>query len=483
MKDELSPVDGKSTEAFGGWAATLVDTLDTLWIMGMKQEFEEAVEAAAEIDFFDTNESNVNLFETTIRYLGGFLGAYDISQGNYPVLLRKATEVGDLVYCAFDTPNHMPATRFNWRQVLAGEEQQASSYTSIAEIGSLSLEMTRLSQLTGDMKYFDAIQRIYDHLEEAQMKTSIPGLWPTIMDAHDITFNDNGYTLGAMADSAYEYLPKMYMLLGGRGEQVQRMYESAIVAAMNHIFFQPMVPDNHDLLISGSASANHGSTIPTTYADGQHLSCYAGGMVGIGAKIFEHPEHMNMARKLVDGCIWAYDVMPAGIMPESFSMLACEMNSECEWDEWKWRSAVLDHASRPEELNLTDNQLVDYLIKERKVLPGFTNIHDPRYLLRPEAIESVFIHYRLTGERDLLDAAWRMFEAVEKHTRTEYANAQIDDVTIEQPEKENKMESFWMAETLKYFYLIFADPSVVSLDEYVLYALFIQISPGYGQGS
>lgn len=87
---------------------------------------------------------------------------------------------------------------------------------------------------------------------------------------------------------------------------------------------------------------------------------------------------------------------------------------------------------------------------------------------RPEAIESVFILYRITGDKELQDAAWRMFQSIEKLARTEYAHAGIYDVRTLDTEKMDKMESFWLAETLKYFYLIFSEPSLVSLDEYVL---------------
>ena len=475
MKDELSPLDGKSAQSFGGWAATLVDTLDTLWIMGMKDDFEEAVHAASEIDFNTTNEEVINVFETTIRYLGGFLGAYDLTDGAYPVLLEKAVEVGELLYCAFDTPNRMPATRFRWKEALEGGDQNASEGTLIAEIGSLSLEFTRLSQLTGDMKYFDAIQRIMDMFDENQSKTKLPGLWPITMNAKHTSFVDTTFSLGAMADSLYEYLPKQHMLLGGRSEQLQRMYEYAITAAMNHIFFQPMVPNEKDILISGNAIVNEETSTPTTGANGQHLGCYVGGMVGIGAKLFDHEEHMNMARKLVDGCIWAYESMPSGIMPEVFHMVACEMNSDCNWDENVWRKAVVDRAKSIKKQGAdaepkfpTDEALFNYTMAKKHLKPGFVDIHDPRYLLRPEAIESVFIHYRLTGNTDLMESAWRIFENIEKHTRTEHGHAVIDDVTVASPGKENKMESFWLAETLKYFYLIFSEPDVVSLDKYVL---------------
>lgn len=116
LRDEVAPVSGGYRDTFGGWAATLVDTLDTLWIMELKDEFEMAVKASEEIDFTTTTETSINVFETTIRYMGGFLAAYDISGGEYPVLLKKAVEVGELLYSVFDTPNRMPVCRWDWQR-------------------------------------------------------------------------------------------------------------------------------------------------------------------------------------------------------------------------------------------------------------------------------------------------------------------------------------------------------------------------------
>ena len=471
LQDELSPLDGGSARAFGGWAATLVDTLDTLWIMGMKEEFDEAVDAAKDIDFNSTSESMLNLFETTIRYLGGFLGAYDLTGGTYPILLQKATEVGDLLYCAFDTPNRMPVTRWYWKQAFEGAQQTAGTATLIAEIGSLTLEFTRLSQLTGNLKYYDAVKRILDEFEKHQSDTLLPGLWPTLMNANEIAFPDNSFTLGSMADSWYEYLPKQHMLIGGRDDedQLKNMYDSAMRTAIDNIFFQPMVPDNKDILMSGSVTVDSNTRKRLT-PRGQHLGCYAGGMVAIGAKLFEKPEQMNTARKLVDGCVWAYDNMPSGIMPEEFFMVPCEMNSLCQWDEKKWEAAVLERAQgEGADQGLKGNaQLLNKTIHDNKLPKGFSEIWDPRYLLRPEAIESVFVLYRLTGDTDLVESAWRMFTNIERNTRTEFGNAMVSDVRVDQSAKQNKMESFWTAETLKYFYLIFSEPDLVSLDEFVL---------------
>ncbi len=85
----------------------------------------------------------------------------------------------------------------------------------------------------------------------------------------------------------------------------------------------------------------------------------------------------------------------------------------------------------------------------------------------PEAIESVFILYRITGDPVLLEKAWNMFNAIAQHTVTDIAHAALDDCTVTEPPKADRMESFWLAETLKYFYLIFSDPGVISLDEFV----------------
>lgn len=115
LQDEVAPLGGNPKNPFGGWAATLVDALDTLWIMGLEDEFRAAVEAAETIDFTTSDSDLVNVFETTIRYLGGFLAAYELSGKKYEGLLRKAVEVGELLMCAFDTDNRMPIARWDWK--------------------------------------------------------------------------------------------------------------------------------------------------------------------------------------------------------------------------------------------------------------------------------------------------------------------------------------------------------------------------------
>ena len=76
--------------------------------------------------------------------------------------------------------------------------------------------------------------------------------------------------------------------------------------------------------------------------------------------------------------------------------------------------------------------------------------------------------YRITGDKKYQDAAWRMFKNIEKATRTKFAHAALNSVRETNPLQLDYMESFWLSETLKYFYLTFSEPDLISLDEYVL---------------
>ncbi|PGH23719.1 hypothetical protein AJ80_02147 [Polytolypa hystricis UAMH7299] len=459
LHDEVRPLDGEAINPFGGWAATLVDSLDSLWIMGLKAQFEEAVAALEEIDFSLTYMEELPVFEITIRYLGGLLAAYDLTNGKYPIILEKAISVGNLLYVAFDTPNHMPVLRWDWRDAKDLEPQEAATDSIMAELGSLSVEFTRLSQITQDPKYFDAVQRITDVFEEHQNKTRLPGMWPMIVDAAGPGFKgDRRFNLGGMSDSMYEYLPKQYLLLGGLYPQYKAMYETAIDVAKKYLLFRPMTPHGDDILISGNARVT-GQTLMEVNAEGEHLTCFAGGMVALAAKIFEREDDLDIARKLTEGCIWAYRSMPSGIMPEIFRVAACEdETSGCRWNATMW------FLSDAEENPLDE---LERKAKSLGLIPGFRSISDKAYQLRPEAIESVFILYRITGDHTLQDKAWDMFTAIDTHCKTDIAYAALKDVTVPHPPMHNNMQSFWTGETLKYFYLLYSEPDLVSLDEYV----------------
>lgn len=498
LLDEVGPVSGGGRNTFGGWAATLVDGLDSLWIMGLHDDFYIAAEAAAQLDWANTTETSANLFETTIRHLGGLLSAYDLS-GEH-ALLEKAKELGDMLYMAFDTPNRIPGFWMNFEDARNGG-QVAGTHDPSACPTSLSLEFTRLAQLTGQDKYYDAIDRVRAFLERTQDQSMLPGMWPRELNFRaEEVFSDTTFTLGALADSLYEYLPKNFIITGGLEASYEKMYRKAMDVITKHLLFRPMLPDNQDILFAGTTYIHDGR--PDLDPEGQHLSCFAGGMYLLGGKTFGIEEHLKIGERLTRGCVWAYNAFPTGLMPEIFSMIPCASQSGCEWDADRWATE--------------GNQ---------KLAKGLRDARDPRYILRPEAIESVFLLYRITGKEELRDIAWTMFESIIKATETGLAYSAIQDVTVTgETEKVNSMEvstvkffslhstemhprfrrifslflsvlpkynfhhsligrlvffsrfvflthkrqqSFWMAETLKYFYLIFSPPDVISLDDYV----------------
>ncbi|KAG5769350.1 hypothetical protein H9Q72_003367 [Fusarium xylarioides] len=438
-RDELMPLTGQAKDPFGGWAATLVDALDTLWIMDLKAEFNEAASAAAAIDWGKTDEKAVNLFETTIRHLGGLLSSYELSRE--PALLQKATELGAMLYIAFDTPNRLPGFWLNFDDALKGK-QVAGIHDPSASPSSLVMEFTKLSQLTNDPKFYDATDRVSRFLLRIQNSTLLPGMWPMCLDFQNEAVHDNTFSLGALADSLYEYLPKMHALLGGLDENYEIMYRTAADIIIKHLLYRPMLPNQEDVLFLGDARVGAEVELST---ESQHLTCFAGGMFALAGKLFSIEEHVNIGERLARGCAWAYSAFPTGIMPEIFDLVACPTLSPCEWNETLWKPQ--------------NNQ---------KLPPGFRHARDPRYILRPEAIESVFIMYRLTADPKWQDMAWDMFQAVVKYSSTELANAAVDDVTSTETSKTDSMESFWFSETLKYFYLIFSEPDLISLDEFVL---------------
>lgn len=369
--------------------------------------------------------------------------------------------------------------------------QKAPSTVLVSEIGSLSLEFTKLSQLTGDMRYYDAVQRISDEFDKSQSSTQLPGMWPVVVDAAKPAFDkDNFFTLGGMSDSLYEYFPKQYLLLGGALEQPRKLYEGFIDVAKKHLFRRALNPYNLPLIISGDARVVEFTAEDLTTKtriqytpSGQHLTCFTGGMVGIGSRIFDRPSDLEVAKQLADACVWSYNATNSGIGPEIWRFVPCggieesQTGENCTYSETKWRKALREFW-RPPTSDAPEQDMEEYIeqnafemdkiIQQKRIPTGFVDVTDRKYILRPEAIESVFILYRITGDPSWMEKAWEMFSAVEKHTRTKVGAASLEDVTKSEPVKVDSMESFWLAETLKYFYLVFAGWDTVDLDQWVL---------------
>ncbi|KAI6867781.1 hypothetical protein KC334_g19446, partial [Hortaea werneckii] len=395
---------------------------------------------------------------------------------------------------------------------------------------------------------------------------------------HSVTrLSAETFTLGGQSDSTYEYLPKEYLLLGGLVDQYRTMYEDSMEAVKDELLFKPMTIDERDVLISGelkiSINYTDGELIKMFQSNGEHLTCFAGGMFALGGVIFDRPEDVEIGRKLTDGCIWAYNSTTTGIMPEGFTAAMCpgRWDEPCEWNQTEYwhlldpyeaartrmpsvpqfqahmpattanarstsakptatdatyppqarqglpeedlddaemadtvagtssvgpapkvevekqdsEKAVyrrqLDEAAaapaqsstkplRPAAESTTPSRVIpaqsaraaagrlsspmytpkaplshaEYVekkIEDERLPPGMTKIGGRKYILRPEAIESVFYLYRITGDPYFRDMGWKMFTSIDQHTRALYGASAIDDVTKAAPEQIDSMES------------------------------------------
>ncbi|KAM5360264.1 hypothetical protein ACJZ2D_013872 [Fusarium nematophilum] len=435
-RDELLPLSLEGRDNFGGWAATLVDNLDTLWIMDMKTEFYRAADFVVRIDWDSPASDGFNVFETTIRHLGGLLSAYELSGEHF--LLAKAIELGDLLYAAFDNPQQMPPHSISFHD-LKRSRGHPEPRQSAASLGSMTLEFTRLSQQSGNPKYYDAVDRITRAFERKQNETNLPGLWPIQINAlTDFGVSGDTFTLGANGDSLYEYLIKEYLLLQGLEPVYKKMYLDAADTAIKNLVFRPRLPDKDDVLMLGEGNVRPSKKV-TLKTHVEHLTCFAGGMFAIGGRALKRDDHVIIGEKLARGCAHAYSAYPSGLMPEIVGLQACPTLEPCEFDENSATSSVA---------------------------PGF-QARDRPYLLRPEAIESIFVLYRVTGNGEFREIAWNMWTSIRAAAETKEAFAAVEDVTSGELRQRDYMESFWLAETLKYFYLIFEDEDVISLDEWV----------------
>lgn len=184
------------------------------------------------------------------------------------------------------------------------------------------------------------------------------------------------FTLGSQADSVYEYLPKQYMLLGGLESKYQRMYEMAIEAGKKYLFFRPMLPDDRDILLSGSVTIRGklDEDKLLLQPEGTHLTCFVGGMLAIGAKIFDRNSDLDLARKLTDGCVWAYEATTTGIMPEHYLAAPCVNGVQCKWNETRYEELIDPQwKQRAEQQKLTlqrQQQLEKYSITRKGKPPS-----------------------------------------------------------------------------------------------------------------
>eukprot|EP00929_Paragymnodinium_shiwhaense_P094445 TRINITY_DN55028_c0_g1_i1.p1 TRINITY_DN55028_c0_g1~~TRINITY_DN55028_c0_g1_i1.p1 ORF type:complete len:822 (-),score=151.23 TRINITY_DN55028_c0_g1_i1:271-2616(-) len=422
--DELRPISGRGANTNFNHAVTMVDSLDTLWIMGLHDEFNEAK------DWLQKNlprkiqslPSGCSVFETTIRSLGGLLSAYDLSKEK--VFLDLSVQLARRILPLVRNDGQVPYT--------FGGSGGGAGCGSLAESGTIQLEMAYLSHATGDPSFEERVFKFYSSIRSAR---NLDGLYPNCWKA-----GRGKITFGANGDSFYEYLLKVWLLKTGQGsaaaaegasdkdeagvEYLWDMFDASAEGMERHLVRRG--PDGltylGNLHWQGGAGGSYEEEM-------EHLACFAAGWLALGAK--RQPKRaadgakaerrMKLAKSLAYTCYQMYEKQPTGIAPERVKRMRMDLSA-------------------------TDTR---------------------EYILRPEASEAWFYLHQLTGEPEYREWGWTVFQNMQKWLTVGHGFASLKDVRNTGKQYMDRMESFFIAETLKYLYLLLDPDNQITLDKYV----------------
>lgn len=363
--------------------------------MGDQAGFEAAVKKVERFVQFDL-PSRVQVFETTIRVIGGLLSAHIYASspalghqipGYKGSMLSLAVDLADRLMPAFDTPTGIPLARVNLRH---GKYRENITETCTAGAGSLVLEFATLSRLTGDDKYEAVARRAFFAIWERRTALDIVG---TSIDAMSGLWLSAMSGVGASVDSFYEYALKSYILLGD--EQFLEVFTLAYTAIKENMLDGWLYKNIH--MVTGH--------VITTWIDA--LAAFFPGLQVLAGDL-------NAAAKshLVYYKIW------------------------------------MSYAGTPERWN--------YVVGGGSLELGW-------YGLRPEFVESNYMLYRATKDPFYLHVGAQILSDLQSRTRVACGYASIHDVTT--GELDDRMESFFLSETLKYLYLLFDVDNPINNDD------------------
>jgi hypothetical protein len=385
--DDLAPL---SKGAHDWYAASLlmtpVDALDTLILLGLKDEANEARELIVTKLSFD-RDIYVKHFEITIRLLGGLLSSYQLTHDER--LLKLADDLGTRLLPAFDTPTGLP-----WVEVNLKTGATRGRDSNPAETGTLLLEYGTLARLTGKNVYYDKAKRA---LVETYKRQSKLGLVGSGLDVVTGAWTDPDANVGGGIDSYYEYLWKCWKLFGDK--DCLSMWQASIAAINAHL-----ADEQGGGLWYGHFDMNTGTRI--------------------------HPEY------------GALDAFFAGLLAYSGDVERAKRLEESGFRMWQL------HGIEPESLDYSKMQVTS-----------------PGYALRPEIIESAFYLDRLEKSPRWRSIGAVMFGDFVHYCRTDTGYAALASVITKQ--QKDRMESFVLAETFKYYWLLFAPRDAFDLDAVV----------------
>jgi mannosyl-oligosaccharide alpha-1,2-mannosidase len=412
-RNEIKPVTKTCHDwLLKGLSLTTIDCLDSLLIMGLNDEFESAVKHLKYTLTWNL-DSRVSVFEITIRCLGGLLTAYEMTNDKW--FLRTATELADRLIPAFDTQIGIPRSLVNLKTSETGSHGWSRD-SILSEFGTLQLEFTSLSLHTKNPIYRQKVERIYDYLR----KSTNTLLLKAFLNVETEKWSKH-ITMGGYGDSYYEYLLKYWLLFSRTDSKMGTWY----IDTANEII------KNLAKNVGGGRwmlAEKHHNGLKYKM---EHLGCFAGGMFALGAQYIDDEKtkklHMEVAEGIGLFCWEMYDKTATGLSPEHVLV-------EGDGD-----------------------------IKQIKLPSQAGRI----WLMRPEAIETWFILWRTTKKQKYREWGWKVFESIEQHSRSTYGYSGVRDVSYKPSTKDDVQQSFFLAETLKYLYLLFSPDDYYPLDQYV----------------
>lgn len=361
---------------------TPLDAYDTLVLAGLDDEAARAKALVLDRLDFDLDMS-VQVFEITIRHLGGLLAAHQFDGDRR--WLDLAVDLGNRLLPAFDSPTGLPYVYVNLR---SGATERPVS--NPAEIGTLMLEFGQLSRLTGDPRYFETAKRAVVALHARRSPLDLVG---TSIDVETGAWTNTSCHVGGMIDSWYEYLLKAWLLFGDTDfRDMWTVHRAALNAHLAH--------ETEDGLWYGVVDMNTGERVSTTFGA---LHAFLPAVLALDGEL----ERAARLQRSVHA-MWTR----FGVEPELFDYVSGEI-----------------------------------------LYAG--------YPLRPEALESAYYLFVLTGEERWREMGRDIFTRIVDAARTEVGFAHLADVR--DGTLSDGMESFFLAETLKYAYLL-ARPSALDFD-------------------
>jgi mannosyl-oligosaccharide alpha-1,2-mannosidase len=290
--DQIKPVSGGFEEFFVDghpMGLTIVEALDTLWLMELDRELEQGLAWVRRNLRFDVDAS-FQVFETNIRMLGGLLSGYHCTGERR--LLELAEDIGERLLVAFTkSPTGIPYRFVNPRTgAVSGPE------TNLAETGTYITEFGYLSRLTGDRRFYDAAKRAFQVTFERRTPLD---LLPYAIHAETGQFLNRTATIGPPADSFYEYLFDGWALFGDA--DLKHWYDVLTAAIVAH---QPDTVDGR--LWFAQVDAYTGQVVSRTQSE---LASFYAGLLGQSGDVPRGRAYHDSWSAVQD----RYGVLPEGI--------------------------------------------------------------------------------------------------------------------------------------------------------------------------